>query len=163
MPDRKRRGGDEILLPVFLSDGTCSIEVADGNTVGLGFKPFLDDARTVEIIEDDQSPVLPGVFYTRVAGVFFHDDTLQLPHFGAGKKVEIKPEPANPLDRTALAVFGGGLRVGYLPAPIANVLAPSGTRVGRGIVLMEWSTNARRHDIWVLGSMHVKLSLSTED
>lgn len=157
-----RRAGDEIVLPVFLGDGRCSIEVADGEVVGVGFKPFLDKARTVELIEDERAPVLPGVVYTRVAGVSFHDDVIQLPHFGAGKNVEIRPEPGNPRDRNALAVFGGGHRVGYLPDPIASVLAPSGTRVGHGVILMEWSTNGARHGIWVLGSMHVHLSLSVD-
>ena len=57
-------------------------------------------------------------------------------------------------------MFGGGQRVGYLPDPIARVLAPSGTRVGRGVILMEWSSNGVRQGIWVLGSMHVRLSLS---
>jgi len=161
-PGRNRRAGDEIVLPVFLGDGRCSVEVADGEMVGFGFKPFLDRSRTVELVEDDQAPVLPGVVYTRVAGVSFHDDVIQLPHFGAGKSVEIRPEPSNPRDRNALAVIAGGRRVGYLPDPIASVLAPSGTRIGRGVILMEWSTNGARHDIWVLGSMHVRLSLSIE-
>jgi len=136
--------------------------VADGEVFGFGFKAFLDEERTVELVENDRSPVLPGVFLTRVVGVSFHDDVLQLPHFGAGRAVEIRPEPANPVDRNPLAVVGGGLRVGFLPAAIAGVLAPSGTRVGHGVVLKEWSTNGVRQDIWVLGSMHVWLSVSTE-
>jgi hypothetical protein len=146
---------------VFLADDRCSVELADGEVVGVGFKPFIDEARTEELVEDDRAPVLPGVFYTRVAGVSFHDDVLQLPHFGAGEKVEIHHEPANALDRSALSVFGGGQRVGYLPDPVAEALAPSGTRVGRGVILMEWSTNGVRNGISVLGSMHVNLSLST--
>jgi hypothetical protein len=156
---QNRRGGREIVLPVFLADGRCSIEMADGEVVGVGFKPFLDEARTVELIEDEQAPVLPGVVYTRVAGVPFHDDVIQLPVFGAGKSVEIRPEPGNLRDRNALAVFGDGHRVGYLPDSIASVLAPAGTRVGHGVILMEWSTNGMRHGIWVLGSMHVHFSL----
>ena len=60
-------------------------------------------------------------------------------------------------------VLGGGHRVGFVPAPIAEVLAPSGTRAGRGVVVREWSTNGVRQDIWVLGSMHVRLSFATED
>jgi len=163
VPGRNRRSADEIRLPVFLSDDRCSIEMADGEVVGLGFKPFVDKARTVELVEDDRSPVLPGVFYTRIAGVSFHDDVLQLPHFAAGQKVEIRHEPANSLDRSALSVFGGGERVGYLPVPVAEALAPSGTRVGRGVILMEWSTNGVRNGISVLGSMHVTLALSTGD
>lgn len=158
-----RRAADDILLPIYLKSDECTLSVADGEIFGLGFKPYLDRERTVELSENDASPVLPGVFFTRVAGVAFHDDVLQLPHFEAGKPVEIRPEPANPVDRNALAVMGGGLRVGFLPAPIAEVLAPAGTRVGRGLVLKEWSANGVRRDIWILGSMHVNLSIATED
>ncbi len=132
------------MLPIYLQDDERSVAVADGEMFGLGFKAFLDEERTVELIENDQSPVLPGVFFTRVVGVAFHDDVLQLPHFGAGRPVEIRPEPANTVDRNALAVHGGGLRVGFVPAAIPGVLAPAGTRVGRGLVLREWSTNGMR-------------------
>jgi hypothetical protein len=159
-PGQERRAGDAIVLPVFLRGDRCSIEQADGEVVGFGYKPFLDEARTMELVEDDGAPVLPGVFYTRVTGVSFHDDVLQLPHFGAGNNIEIRHEPANPSDRSALSIFGGGQRVGYLPVAIAEVLAPSGTRAGRGLILMEWSTNGVRNGISVLGSMHVELSVS---
>ncbi len=162
MTGRERRAGEPIVLPVFLVDDRCSVEQADGEVVGFGYKPFLDEARTVELTQDDCSPVLPGVFYTQVAGVSFHDDVLQLPDFCAGKRIEIRPEPANPVDRNALAIFGGGHRVGYLPDPIAEELAPSGTRVGRGIILKEWSTNGVRSGLSVLGSMHVKIAASTD-
>jgi hypothetical protein len=156
-----RRAGDEITLRVHLAEYRGSVQGPDGEESGVGFKAYLDEARTVELMEDDLEPVLPGVFYTRVAGVTFHDDSLQLPQFGAGRKVEIRPEPATALDRNGLGVFGDGLRVGYLPAPIADVLAPSGTRVGHGIVLMEWSNDSSRLGIWVLGSMRVAISVAS--
>jgi hypothetical protein len=159
--DRNRRASDQVVLPVYLVDDRRSVEMADGEVVGIGFTPFLDEARTVELVQDDRAPVLPGVVYSGVSGVAFHDDVLQLPHFGAGRPVEIHPEPGNPNDHNALAVFGGGLRVGYLPGPVAAALAPSGTRRGHGVVLMEWSTNGVRSGISVLGSMHVTLSLSS--
>jgi hypothetical protein len=158
-----RRAGDEITLRVHLDEYRCSLQGPDGDEVGVGFKAYLDEDRTVELIEDDLAPVLPGVFYTRVAGVTFHDDSLQLPHFGVGRHVEIRPEPATALDRNGLGVFGEGLRVGYIPAPIADVLAPSGTRVGHGIILMEWSNDRSRLGIWVLGSMRVAISAATGD
>jgi hypothetical protein len=160
-PGADRRAGEEIVLPVFLLDHQCTVEGADGNEVGRGFRAFLDGSRTVELFENERVPVLPGVFYTRVAGVSFHDDVLQLPRFAVGESVEIRHEPASELDQHALAVYGGGTRVGYVPGPIADVLAPGGTRAGRGVVLMEWSRNGARQNIWVLGSMHVKFSLST--
>jgi hypothetical protein len=158
-PDR--RAGEEIVLPVFLLDHQSTVQGPDGDEVGSGFRAFLDGPRTVELFENERVPVLPGVFYTRVAGVSFHDDVLQLPQFAVGESVEIKHEPASELDQHALAVYGRGTRVGYVPGPIADVLAPGGTRAGRGVVLMEWSRNGARQNIWVLGSMHVKISFST--
>ena len=109
-----------------------------------------------------ESPVLPGVFYTRVAGVSFHDDAFGSRISRPASNVEIRPEPANPTDRTRWP-SSVGERVGYIPAPIAKVLAPSGTRVGRGTVMMEWSTNGVRHDIWILGSMRVTLAFASEE
>jgi len=158
-----RRATDRIDLPVFLLADERAVQSIDGEVFGLGYRAFLDKARTEELLENAEAPVLPGVFFTRVAGVSFHDDVLQLPHFAAGQLVEFRQEPANPLDHNALAVLGGGHRVGFVPAPIAEVLAPSGTRAGRGVVVREWSTNGVRQDIWVLGSMHVRLSFATED
>jgi hypothetical protein len=158
-----RRASDEITLQVHLAEHRCSVPGPDGDELGAGYKAYLDEDRTVEITEDDRAPVLPGVFYTRVAGVTFHDDSLQLPQFVAGSHVEIRPEPATALDRNGLGIFGDGLRVGYVPAAIADVLAPAGTRVGHGIVLMEWSTNGSRVGIWVLGSMRVAISVATGD
>lgn len=148
---------------MFLADDRPSVEGADGEVVGLGFRAFLDEDRTIELTENGEFPVLPGVFYAPVDGVSFHDDVLPLRHFDAGNWIEIRPEPGSPLDRSALAVYGGGLRVGYVPGPIAKVLAPSGTRIGRGVVVMEWSSNGIRQGISILGSMHVNLEISIEE
>jgi hypothetical protein len=162
-PEQLRRAADQVVLPIYLRDDAVSVPVADGEMFGFGFRPYLDSARKVELLADDSAPVLPGVFFTRVSGVAFHDDVLQMPQFRAGQSITIKPEPTNPRDRNALAVFGGRLRVGYLPVAIAEVLAPAGTRSGRGLIVKEWSTNGLRHDIWILGSMHVTLSITTDN
>jgi len=162
VPRDERRAKAEVVLAVWLAEDRRTVEVADGELVGQGFVPYLDEALTVPLMEDGRSPVLPGVFCTRVAGVPFHDDVVQLPHFSAGRRVEILAEPANAQDRHPLAVYGGGLRVGYVPAPVAGSLAPAGTRVGRGIIVMEWSSNGVRQGITVLGSMQVNLRISPE-
>lgn len=162
MAGTERRVAEGVVLPVWLSENRRRVEVAEGEIVGLGYAPFLDRARTRSLEEDSAGPVLPGVFCTRVSGVAFHDDVAQLSHFSAGREVEIRPEPANARDRNPLAIVGGGVRIGYVPAAIADALAPSGTRVGRGIVLMEWSRNGARHGLTVLGSMHVRLQVSTD-
>jgi len=156
----ERRSTEGVVLPVWLAEDRRTVEVADGEVIGTGYVPYLDPEGKVTLFEDSRSPVLPGVFCTRLTGVSFHDDVVQLAHFRAGSSVEVRPEPANASDRNPLAIFGGGHRVGYVPAPIATTLAPSGTRVGRGIVLMEWSSNGRRDGLSVLGSMHVTLQVS---
>jgi len=158
--DRRAAGG--VVLPVWLVEDRRRLELADGEIVGLGYAPFLDPDRTVPLAEDSAAPVLPGVFCAAVSGVTFHDDVIQLPHFTAGSGVEIRAEPPNDRDRNPLAIVGGGVRVGYVPAPIAESLAHQGTRVGRGIVLMEWSSNGRRQGLTVLGSMHVRLQVSLD-
>jgi hypothetical protein len=163
MPDRDRRAAEPLILPVYLTDHRSTEETADGEVVGFGFTPYLDEGCTEELVEDDRSPVLPGVFYTPVAGVSFHDDVLQRPDFGAGREVEIRHEPANSRDRSPLAVFSGECRVGYLPEPVATALAPSGTRRGHAIIVREWSTNGVRQAISVLGSMHVSLAVTHPD
>ncbi len=162
MTGADRRAAAGVLLPVWLVEDRRTLEVADGELVGLGFTPFLDPQRTQPLDEDDSAPVLPGVFCTQVSGVSFHDDVVQRPEFSAGRSLEIRPEPANARDRNPLAVFGGGVRVGYVPAPVADSLAPSGTRMGRGIVLREWSSNGRRHGLTILGSMQVTLQVSLD-
>jgi hypothetical protein len=158
----KRRTYDEVVLPIYLTDCRRTVEVGDGELVGMGFTPFLDPDRTEEIREDHGAPVLPGVFYANIAGVSFHDDVLQLPLFSAGSSVDIKPEAANAQDRAPLSVVSGRERVGYVPTAIAASMAPSGTRSGHGIVLMEWTANGVRQGLWVLGSMHVELRITHE-
>ncbi len=154
-----RRAADATSLTVHLFPDRATVEVAEGWMTGSGFNVFLDAGRTAPLAGDDRRTVLPGVFLTRVAGVAFHDDVLQRPEFGAGRPVEIRPEPANATDRHALAVYGGGRCVGYLPERIAADLAPAGTRSGRGLVVREWTMGGLRHGIWILGSMQVRLDV----
>ena len=161
--DGDRRSSEGLVLPVWLAEDRRTVEVADGEIVGVGYTPFLDPEREVTLFEDSRSPALPGVFCTRLTGVSFHDDVVQLPHFRAGNSVEIRSESANASDRSPLAVFGRDERVGYVPEPIATALAPAGTRAGRGIILMEWSSNGRRQGLSVLGSMHVTLEITLLD
>jgi hypothetical protein len=163
MTERDRRSSEPAVLRVWLAAERSTIEVADGEVVGVGFTPYLDPDREEMLAEDSRAPVLPGVFCTQLTGVSFHDDAVQLPHFQAGSGVEVRAEPANATDRNPLAIVGGGNRVGYVPASIATTLAPAGTRVGHGIILMEWSSNGRRHGLSVLGSMHVSLQTTVLD
>jgi hypothetical protein len=162
MAERRRRAGDGVRLPVYLEGDHCTVEGAEGLLVGLGFKAYLDQDRRDELCENDDALVLPGVFHTRVTGAAFHDDVLTLDVFCAGSSVQIKPEPANQQDRHALAVVGGGKKVGYLPRPVAAALAPAGTRSGQALVIKEWSVNGVRQGISVLGSMQVRLDFTTD-
>ncbi len=160
MTERRRRAGDGVRLPVYLVSDHCTVERADCEIVGVGFRVFADPDRRLELVEDDGRLVLPGVFHTQVTGVAFHDEAVALDLFRAGRSVQIRPDPANRQDRHALGVFGGNRRVGYLPGAVAAALAPSGTRAGHAIVTKEWSVNGARLGISVLGSMQVRLEFT---
>ncbi len=74
-----RRSAEEVVLPIYLVEERRSVEVADGEVVGFGFIPYLDPLGTQALVEDNDAPVLPGVFFARVVGVAFHDDVCNFP------------------------------------------------------------------------------------
>ena len=158
----ERRAKQGVVLAVWLAEDRQTVEVADGELVGHGFAPYLDEARTIPLVEDGRSPVLPGVFCARVAGVPFHDDVVQLPH--SRPDVGSRSEPSRPTPRTATPWPSTAAGSGSVTSPPRwpESLAPAGTRVGRGIIVMEWSSNGVRQGITVLGSMQVTLQILPE-
>ena len=69
--------------------------------------------------EDPQIRVVP------VAGVSYRPQALEHPSFDPGRKLALLPEPDNPHDRNAVAIFNEErtLQLGYVPAAVAPELA----------------------------------------
>ena len=81
----------------------------------------LRDAATGEPVrwEDPRVRVVP------VAGVSYRADALSDPSFDPGRRLALAPEPDNPHDPHAVAVWNAErtLQLGYVPATVARELA----------------------------------------
>jgi hypothetical protein len=92
---------------------------------------FIRDASTDRSISHQQlSELVPGAVVFNVAGTSHRQDALQGPAFAPGEPVKLIPEPDNPYDRNAVAVWDTNRRkhIGYVP----KELAPTVGRISRG-------------------------------
>lgn len=124
-----------------------------GNKYMRGF--FIRDANTNRSISHQQlSELVPGAMVFNVAGTSHRQDALQDPAFAPGEPVRLIPEPGNPYDRNAVAVWDTHLKkqIGYVP----KELAPTIGRVSRerepfgATVFFEFLQGKRRMALSVL-------------
>jgi hypothetical protein len=110
---------------------------------------WIRDARTDQAVSHDQlSELVPGALVFHVAGTSHRLDALQGPAFEPGQPVALIPEPKNPYDRNAVAVWDWDRRAqaGYVP----KELAPEVGRALRGreplsaVCHIEFLENRRR-------------------
>jgi hypothetical protein len=89
-----------------------------------------------------------------VAGTSHRQDALQGPAFAPGEPVQLIPEPTNPYDRNAIAVWDTNRRkhAGYVPAELAPTLAPifRGREPYGATVFFEFLQGKRRMALSVL-------------
>lgn len=86
---------------------------------------FIRDASTDRSISHQQlSELVPGAVVFNVAGTSHRQDALQGPAFAPSEPVKLIPEPSNPYDRNAIAVWDTNRRkhIGYVPAELAPTL-----------------------------------------
>jgi hypothetical protein len=91
------------------------------------------------------------VFVTLVAGISHYPDAADLPEFAPGSEIVLRPEPDNPFDPNAIAVWNasGSVQVGYLPAVVVCDLPPwLGQR--HGLVVGEMVQGKDRVGLWVV-------------
>jgi hypothetical protein len=113
------------------------------------------DARTDEAVSyHELSELVPGAVVFHVAGTSYRSDALQSPAFQPGQPVLLVPEPTNPYDKNAVAVWDGVHRAqaGYVP----RALAPQVSNALRGrerfsaVCHFEFVTDRRRVGLSVL-------------
>jgi hypothetical protein len=82
---------------------------------------WLRDAATREAVRWDD----PRFRVLKVAGASYRMESLQDAAFAPGNRLALVPEPENPHDRNAVAVWDAERRVqvGYVPAEVAPELA----------------------------------------
>ncbi len=64
-------------------------------------------------------------FFTKVAGISFGDRSLWLGNVTPGDAMELRPEPENPYDPNAIAVYFQDRQLGYLKSGLARHIAES--------------------------------------
>jgi hypothetical protein len=77
------------------------------------------------VLQDRRSDLLEQhVFVTLVAGISHHPDAADLPDFAPGDDIVLRPQPDNPFDPNAIAVWNasGSAQVGCLPAVVVRDL-----------------------------------------
>jgi HIRAN domain len=92
---------------------------------------FIRDADTGRSISHRElSELVPGAVVFNVAGTSHRQDALQGPSFAPGEPIQLIPEPNNPYDRNAVAVWDTSRRrhIGYVP----RELAPTVGQIYRG-------------------------------
>jgi HIRAN domain len=83
---------------------------------------FIRDASTDRSVSHQQlSELVPGAFVFNVAGTSHRQAALQGPSFAPGEPIQLIPEPNNPHDRNAVAVWDTTRRrhIGYVPKELA--------------------------------------------
>lgn len=91
-----------------------------GNKYMRGF--FIRDADTDRSISHQElTELVPGAFVFNVAGTSHRQDALQGSSFAPGEPIQLIPEPDNPYDRNAVAVWDTNRRrhIGYVPKELA--------------------------------------------
>lgn len=59
-----------------------------------------------------------------IAGFQYWDGAMALDALRAGVELELVPEPDNPHDEHAVAIFHNGIKLGYIPAELNDMISP---------------------------------------
>lgn len=78
---------------------------------------WLEDDYSRDVINNEE-------FYTKVVGVTFEGRQDTIRQMQATDRVELRREPDCPYDSYAIGVYWQGIRIGYLNAKLARMLAP---------------------------------------
>ena len=113
-----------------------------GDDEGRGY--FLRDAETGEAVRWND----PRLRVVKVAGASYRADALQDDAFAPGSRLALVPEPANPHDSHAVAVWDAErrLQAGYVPAEVAPELRGD----EQAVSLWEFREQGRRIGLRVL-------------
>jgi hypothetical protein len=86
---------------------------------------FRDPETGTAIPYGDDGVEVAGAVVVRAAGVSYREDALQEDAFRPGQPLELTPEPWNPHDRNAVAIWDAAHRhqVGYVPRDLAPYIA----------------------------------------
>jgi hypothetical protein len=132
----------ETALTVVRDDGSFAAE--DGSTIYSRGYALVDPVGEFTQVGDDDWLRVSGCRLCKVAGLTHHAEAAQDERFSPGSVVLVCPDPSNPVDPSAVAVFdaSGEHQVGFVPASISAEIAgriAGGEELG-GAILREYRT-----------------------
>ena len=157
-------------ITVHAGDVAADVDMVDwkpmsgGETEGRGLN-FSNDQGTWMMGDLlPESITAAGFVATKVVGVTYRDGIGQ--HgLSVGSQVQLRPEPTNPKDPNAIAVWGpAGVQVGYLPAEIAATVIAEARRRQRayhGLVTWEFRVAGSSDRVGIrllIGPEHLSLT-----
>ena len=118
-------------ITIYLGDRSRTFETSEGIRITIdGYEPYLDEARTIPLEENQHGLAADRIVYSRIVGGTHHPE-LNNAVFDLGSKdglVGLVHETANPHDPNAMAVCGVANKTiytaGHLPRALAAVVAP---------------------------------------
>jgi hypothetical protein len=124
-------------IRIYLADDDRAFDPASGVHISIeGFSPYLDEALTIPLEENQEGLAAEGIVYSRIVGGTHHQADLNNTVFDVGSQVGmvgLAHDTANSHDPNAMAVRGVANKTiytaGYLPRELAAVVAPL---VGQG-------------------------------
>jgi len=119
-------------ITIYLGDDDRAFDPDPGVHVTIeGFSPYLDEALTIPLEENQEGLAAKGIVYSRIAGGTHHKSDLNNAVFDLGSTVGlvgIVHDTANAADSNAMAVRAVANKTiytaGYLPRALAAVVAP---------------------------------------
>jgi hypothetical protein len=132
----------ETALSVVRDDGSFVSE--DGSTIYSRGYALIDPIGEFTQVGDDDWLRTIGCRLCKVAGLTHHPDAAQDERFGPGSVVLVCPDPSNPADPSAVAVFdaSGEQQVGFVPASMSAEIAEriNGGELLGGAIVREYRT-----------------------
>ena len=119
-------------ITIYLADDDRAFDPDPGVHITVeGFSPYLDEALTMPLEENQEGLAAEGIIYSRIVGGTHHEADLNNAVFDLGSQiglVGIVNDAANSHDPNAMAVRGVANKIiytaGYLPRNLAAVLVP---------------------------------------
>lgn len=113
-------------------------------------------------IGDHRNPLaIPGCVLFQLAGGTYHPEEMRKHSFAAGRAVVLIPEPDNPHDANAIAVWNAerDASVGYVPHSLSRQLAATFKGDSRGgLIVQEWKRGHQRVGLTILTAGPIRQS-----
>ena len=160
-------------ITIYLGERSRSFETGEGIQIIIeGYSPYLDEARTMSLEENQHGLAAERIVYSRIVGGTHHKADLSSAVFDLGSQiglVGLVHDAGNAHDANAMAVRAVADKViytaGYLPRALSAVVAPM---VGSGgaanaAVIATVSREGQRIGLRIIATIGRDLRITSQD